>query len=201
MSDPFLLLVISSPSGTGKTTLCRKLLREFPWLRFSVSTTTRAPRDGEIEGTDYNFVSRERFGELISSEAFIEWAEVHGNRYGTTWAQIDIGRSKGTSVIFDVDVQGAARIKNAHPESAAIFLLPPSLDELESRIRGRGTESEEQVELRLANARREIEHAGEFDYLVVNDVLEDAYDRLRAIVVAEASRTDHQQHFAEQLLQ
>jgi len=200
MTDPFLLLVISSPSGTGKSTLCHKLLEEFPQIRFSVSTTTRPIRGEEADGVDYNFVTPERFEELVQAEAFIEWAEVHANRYGTTWDQIELGRAEGNSIIFDVDIQGAARIKRAHPEAAAVFLVPPSMEELERRIRERGTDSEEQIELRLANARVELDHAGEFDYLIVNDDLDEAYDRLRAIVLAESSRIDHQRKTAKKLL-
>ncbi len=200
MPDPFLLVVISSPSGAGKTTLCRRLLEEFPELRFSVSTTTRPRREGEVDGKDYYFVSHERFREMIAATDFVEWAEVHGNYYGTALDQIEVSRSTRGGIVFDVDYQGAAAIKRAYEEAVTIFLLPPSMPELERRIKQRGTESDEQVRLRLENARREIEHFEEFDFIVVNDDLEDAYDQLRSVLRAARCRPAYRRHAALALI-
>jgi len=196
----FLLLVISSPSGAGKTTLCRRLLRELPSLRFSVSTTTRPIRPGEVDGVDYRFVTHGRFREMIEAEAFIEWAHVHGHLYGTARDQVESPPAGAGGILFDVDVQGAARIKSTYPEATTVFLLPPCMRELERRIRTRGTESDEQVGLRLANARGEIARFEEFEYLVVNDDLERGYDRLRSIVVAAGCLTGHVRDVARGLL-
>lgn len=200
MPDPFLLVVISSPSGAGKTTLCRRLLEEFPELRFSVSTTTRPRRGTEVDGKDYYFVSHERFREMIGAGDFVEWAEVHGNYYGTALDQIEVSRTTRGGIVFDVDYQGAAAIKRAYDEAVTIFLLPPSMPELERRIRQRATESEEQLRLRLENARREIEHFEEFDFIVVNDDLDDAYDQLRSVVRAARCRPAYRRHAALALI-
>lgn len=200
MADPFLLLVISSPSGAGKTTLCRKLLEEFTSLRFSVSTTTRPKRPNEKDGFDYHFVTKQRFQELVDQDAFVEWAEVHGHWYGTSTDQIEVSRANRPGIIFDVDYQGSARIKREYPEAITIFLLPPSMVELERRIKGRGVDSEEQVRLRLANAIKEIEHFESFDYIVVNDEIDKAYDRLRSIILSERCRATYQRQAALGLL-
>ncbi len=200
MADPFLLLVISSPSGAGKTTLCRKLLAEFTTLRFSVSTTTRPKRPNETDGVDYHFVSRERFQELVDQGAFVEWAEVHGHRYGTSMDQIEVSRANRAGIVFDVDYQGSGKIKRAYPEAVTIFLLPPSMAELERRIKGRGVDSDEQVRLRLQNAVNEIKHFEDFDYIVVNDEIDKAYERLRSIVLAEGCRAPRQRQAALGLL-
>lgn len=203
MIQPFLLIALSSPSGTGKTTLCRRLLTDLPSLGFSISTTTRTPRPGEVDGVAYHFVTHEHFQSMIDEDAFVEWADVHGQRYGTTRDEIESRRldGHGGSILFDVDYRGSRQIKAAYPEAINIFLLPPSMAELERRIRSRGTESEEQVELRLRNAKQEIEHSRQFDYIVVNDDLDSAYEKLKGIVLAEGCREALQRDATRALLE
>ena len=198
----FLLLILSSPSGAGKTTLTRKLLTEHPELRFSVSHTTRAPRPDEVDGRDYHFVDRTKFQALVAQGAFLEWAEVHGNLYGTSVAEIDRARAAHgcAGMIFDIDYQGARQIKSKIPEVTAVFILPPSMHELERRLRGRASDSEASVQRRFAVAQREIEHYAIFDYVVVNETIDLAYDELRSIAVAERTRRLRRAHLAESLL-
>jgi guanylate kinase len=198
----FLLLVLSSPSGAGKTTLTRMLLERCPELRFSVSHTTRAPRANEVDGRDYHFVDRAQFQELVAEEAFLEWAEVHGNLYGTSTAEVDRARAVPgcTGMIFDIDYQGARQIRAKAPDVVAVFVLPPSMQELERRLRGRASETEDAVQRRFAVARREIEHYALFDYVVVNDDVQRAFDELRSIAVAERARRLRRAPLAESLL-
>jgi guanylate kinase len=198
----FLLLILSSPSGAGKTTLTRKLLTEHPELRFSVSHTTRSPRPDEVDGRDYHFVDRAQFQALVAQGAFLEWAEVHGNLYGTSVAEIERARAtqECTGMIFDIDYQGARQIRAKKPEVVTVFVLPPSMAELERRLRGRQSDSEEAVLRRFETARLEIEHYALFDYLVVNDDLQHAYDELRSITVAERARSWRRSELAEGLL-
>jgi guanylate kinase len=202
MVDPFLLLILSSPSGAGKTTLTRKLQERFPALRFSVSHTTRKPRANENDGRDYHFVPRGDFDQLVEREAFVEWAEVHGNCYGTSHAEIERARSEVgcAGMIFDIDYQGARQIRAKHPDAVAVFILPPSMIELERRLRGRASETEEVVKRRFEAAKVEIEHYGFFDYLVVNDDVDTAFRNLEGIVLAERSRRLRRADLAERLL-
>ncbi len=189
MSDDLLLLIISSPSGAGKTTLTRDLLAQFPDLTFSVSHTTRKPRANERDGHDYHFVSRDEFQRLVDAGRFAEWAHVHGNYYGTSLNEIDRARSeRRAGILFDIDYQGARQIKAAQPNAIGVFVLPPSMRELKERLRNRASDDEETIERRYRNARQEIEHYALFDYIIVNDELEQAKTRLRAIVHAERSR-------------
>lgn len=190
MSHEPLLLIISSPSGAGKTTLTRDLLNHFPDLTFSVSHTTRRPRANERDGHDYHFVSREQFQALVDAGRFAEWARVHDNCYGTSLDEIERARTEGKSgIVFDIDYQGAQQIKAARPNAIGVFVLPPSMKELGVRLRNRGSDDDAAIERRFQNARREIEHFGLFDYVIVNDDLEEAKTRLRSIVYAERSRT------------
>jgi guanylate kinase len=200
--DDFLLLILSSPSGAGKTTLTRMLLERCPELRFSVSHTTRPPRANEVDGRDYHFVDRAKFLELVGQGAFLEWAEVHGNLYGTSTSEIDRARAIPgcTGMIFDIDYQGARQIKSKVSDVVTAFILPPSMEELQRRLRGRASETEEQVQKRFAVARREIEHYALFDYLVVNEDVQGAFDELRSIVVAERARRTRRAPLAETLL-
>jgi len=201
-NDDFLLLILSSPSGAGKTTLTRMLLDRHPELRFSVSHTTRTARANEVNGRDYHFVDREHFLALVAQEAFLEWAEVHGNLYGTSKAEID--RARATSdcagMVFDIDYQGARQIRAKVSDVVAAFIVPPSMPELERRLRGRASESEEAVKRRFAVAKREIEHYALFDYVVVNEDIDDAFDELRSIVVAERARRGCRAPLVEALL-
>jgi guanylate kinase len=200
--DDFLLLILSSPSGAGKTTLTRMLLERCPELRFSVSHTTRPPRANEVDGRDYHFVDREGFLELVDQGAFLEWAEVHGNLYGTSTAEIDRARgaARCKGMIFDIDYQGARQIKSKVDDVVAVFILPPSMQELERRLRGRASETEAAVALRFAVAQREIEHYALFDYLVVNDDVQRAFDELRSIAIGERARRRRRAALAESLL-
>ena len=180
---PGLLLVLSAPSGAGKTTLAHAFRAAHADAVFSVSVTTRAPRGAERDGVDYHFVTRERFEALVGEGAFAEWAEVHGQRYGTLRATVEATLAAGRIALFDIDVQGGAQIKAAWPaEAATVLILPPSVAELERRLRGRSTDSEEVIRGRLAVARAEVRRAlASYDYVVVNDVLEEALGRLDAI--------------------
>ena len=198
----FLLLILSSASGAGKTTLTRMLIEQCPELRFSVSHTTRAPRDGEVDGRDYHFVDRARFGELVQSGAFLEWAEVHGNLYGTSVAEVERARAMPgcAGMIFDIDYQGARQIRSKVDDVVAVFILPPSMDELQRRLRGRASETEDAAVRRFAAAKREIEHYALFDYLVVNDDVGRAFEELRAIAIGERARRQRRAHLAESLL-
>jgi guanylate kinase len=195
-----LLLVISSPSGAGKTTLARRLAAEFD-IRFSVSYTTRSPRTGEVEGKDYCFITGERFDQMVASQEFAEWAVVHGNRYGTSIATVQQSIAGGMDCLFDVDYQGGRQIRRLWPlDSVLCFILPPSMEELESRLRRRATDAPDVIERRLAMACKELEHYGEYDYLVVNDDLSRAYDQLRSIFVAARCARSRRDAVAQALL-
>ena len=197
----FLLLILSSPSGAGKTTLTRRLERDFPELSFSVSHTTRKPRTSETKGRDYHFVERTEFEAMVQAGAFLEWAEVHGNLYGTALSEIERARREGRrGMIFDIDYQGARQIRAKIHNVTAVFILPPSLEELERRLRGRASESEEVVQRRFGVAKVEIEHYGLFDFLVVNDQIDRAFDELRSIIVSERARRTRRAGLAELLL-
>jgi guanylate kinase len=184
---PGLLLVLSAPSGAGKTTLAHRFRARHPDAVFSVSATTRPPRGAERDGVDYHFVGPERFAELVAAGAFAEWAEVHGQRYGTLRATVDEALRAGRVALFDIDVQGGSQLKEAFPrEAATVFVLPPSLDELERRLRGRSTDSDEVIRRRLAAARAEAARGlASYDYVVVNDDLERALEALDAIAAHE----------------
>ena len=201
MVDDLLLLIISSPSGAGKTTLTRDLLAHFSDLTFSVSHTTRTPRSTEVDGRDYYFVSRPQFDELVEARAFVEWAEVHGNRYGTSLAELERARSeRKRGIVFDVDHQGARQIRAVRPDAVGVFVLPPTLEDLKHRLRGRASDDEETIERRFNKARSEIETYGFFDYIVVNDDLERAKHRMRSIIEAERAKRHRMAPYAEQLL-
>lgn len=175
--------VICAPSGAGKSTLVSRLTAEFP-LEFSISCTTRAPRGTERDGVEYYFLSREAFLERRARGCFAEWAEVHGHFYGTPLEPVRENLAAGRDMIFDIDVQGAAQLSLTLPEARLVFILPPSLKVLEERLRGRGTDSEDSIRLRLAGAKREIMESHWFHAVIVNDSLEEAYDELRAFYVA-----------------
>jgi guanylate kinase len=196
----FLLLILSSPSGAGKTTLKDRILARHPELRFSVSHTTRKPRPNEVDGREYHFVDRSTFVDMRAGGAFAEWAEVHGNLYGTSLREIELARATHRGVVFDIDHQGARQIKVALPDAVGVFVLPPSMQELSRRLRSRGSDDEDDVRKRLANARDEIAHYAFFDYLVVNDRLDNAVTTLEAILCAEQARRSRVATAAEKLL-
>jgi guanylate kinase len=177
-----ILIIISSPSGAGKTTLARRLLAEFPELSFSVSYTTRPPRVGERDGVDYYFVSAGEFDQMIERDEFAEWAQVHGNRYGTSRRVVDDALASGRDVVFDVDWQGGRALAWRWPlDALRIFILPPDLGSLEQRLRRRATDSEEVIQRRLRVALEELRHHDEYEHRIVNDDIERAYGALRAI--------------------
>ncbi|HJS73257.1 MAG TPA: guanylate kinase [Vicinamibacteria bacterium] len=182
------LFVISAPSGSGKTTLVSKLLAAFSDLRFSVSYTTRAPRGAERDGVDYHFVTRDKFQEKIGRGEFLEWAEVHGNLYGTSKPETDRIRAEGDDILLDVDVQGAEQVRMREPEAVTMFVMPPSFGALEKRLRGRKQDSPEVIEGRLAGARKEINRYRDYHYVLVNEDVEETAELLKAIVHAERAR-------------
>ncbi len=186
------LLVLSAPSGTGKTTLARRFVGATPDAAFSVSATTRAPRGSEVDGVDYHFVAPDRFEELVEQGAFAEWAEVHGRRYGTLRSTVEEALRAGRVAVFDIDVQGGSAIQAAWPrETSTILVLPPSPAELERRLRGRSTDSDEVIRRRLAAARDEVARAAaSYRFVVVNDRLDEALERIRAIAASQRARLE-----------
>jgi len=187
-----ILFVISAPSGAGKTSLCKELIDFFPALRHSVSYTTRPIRPGEVDGRDYHFVSRDVFDGMVEEGAFAEWAEVHGNRYGTAIATLERFRGAGHDVLLDIDCQGAAQLKQCYRHGVFIFILPPSLDELQRRLTGRNTDAPDVIARRIANARAEILESEWYDYQVVNDDFSHALAVLKSIILAEENKTSRQ---------
>jgi guanylate kinase len=163
--------VVAAPSGTGKTTVCRRVVQKDPLVEFSVSHTTRPRRDGEAEGIDYHFVTHERLQEMVRGDAFLEWAEYDGSHYGTSWAAIEQPLGQGRDVLLEIEIQGAAQVRERRADARFIFLLPPSMEVLRERLRGRSTDAPERIERRLALAEREMEEIRRFDYAVVNDDL------------------------------
>ena len=187
--QPGILLVLSAPSGTGKTTLARRLLAQLPDAIFSISVTTRQARGREQDGVDYHFVDVASFQERIERSEFVEWAEVHGHFYGSSQAVVDEARARRGVAIFDIDVQGGHAIKRKHPDTVLVFILPPSMEALEQRLRGRGTDAEETIRRRMLAARSEIERGiATYDYIIVNDDVERAYRELHSVVIAERCR-------------
>ena len=184
-----ILFIISAPSGAGKTTLCKEVVDIFKNLRHSVSYTTRSPRPGEVHGRDYIFVSPAEFERMISAGEFAEWAEVHGNLYGTAIKTLDEYRTQGIDVILDIDCQGARQLKERYGEGVFIFILPPSFHELRRRLDIRNSDSDEVKERRIRNAADEIKELGWYDYIIVNDVFSKAVEELKSVLIAEQCRT------------
>ncbi len=195
------LFIITAPSGAGKTTLVRLLLENDPAIRLSISYTTRAPRAGETDGQAYHFVDVPSFKGMIERQELLEWAEVYGNYYGTSRVWIEGEMAKGKDVLLEIDWQGAAQVRQLFPEAISIFVLPPSIAELERRLSGRGTDAPEVIERRLAVARDEMRHVGECDYVIINNELQTALDDLLAVVRScrlrlAAQRENHGELFA-----
>ena len=193
-----LLIVISAPSGTGKTTLCDRLISEFRSMKYSVSCTTRAPRDGEIDGVDYHFISEEQFEERIRQGAFLEYAEVHGKRYGTLKKAVIDHLAGGIDVLMDIDVQGAEQIRRTIQSVGTddylrkayldVFIAPPSMEVLRARLKGRGKDADDVIERRMQQVEKEIACWRAYDYFIINDRLDATYDILRSIIIAEHHR-------------
>lgn len=182
MTERGILIIVSAPSGCGKSTVVHRLMEQRETLRFSVSATTRVPREGEQEGVDYFFVSRERFQEMVEADAFLEHAEYVGNCYGTPKAPLDAQLDSGYDVYLDIEVQGAMQVKAQRPDTLLIFLMPPSLAELEHRLTLRGTDTPETVRTRLAQAERELSYREQYDYVVVNDQVDRAVAEISALI-------------------
>ncbi len=183
------VLVLCAPSGAGKSTLVRRLINEFGEFAFSISYTTRLPRPGEQDGREYYFVDRDRFDQLVAEDFFAEWAEVYGNRYGTPAEPVREHLDAGRDVLFDIDVQGAKQLRAVFPDGVYVFILPPTLEELKHRLVTRGTDRPDVIEKRLGAAAAELVQAGEFDFLVYNDDLDQAYQELRSIYLAGRVKT------------
>jgi guanylate kinase len=198
-----ILFIISAPSGSGKSTLVNRLRSFASDIEFSISYTTRAPRGSEQDGQEYHFTTRERFQQMVAAGEFLEWAEVFGNFYGTARHSLDDAQARGKDLFLDIDVQGAAQVREAKPESVSIFVLPPDPETLEIRLRSRsrteGGLSEETIQRRLAQARNEIQQYRQYKYVLINDVLERAVEELAAIVAAERYRNapEHADRFTE----
>jgi guanylate kinase len=186
-----LLYVISAPSGAGKSTLCKAIIDLMPDLGQSVSFTTRDMRVGEVAGEDYHFVDVDTFKKMIDSGEFVEWAEVHGNFYGTALKTLEDAQRCGKDILLDIDFQGAAQLKKLGSNAVFVFIAPPSFPELEKRLLGRGTDSASVVERRINNAKTEMAQARWYDYIIINDVLASAVDDLQSVICAERCRRDH----------
>jgi len=195
------IFVISAPSGTGKTTLVRLLLSRFPTLSFSISYTTRLPRPGEVNGQHYFFVSEREFKKSIAKGEMLEWAKVYGHYYGTPLTFVQEKIAAGKDIVLDIDIQGAQAVKKKMPEAILIFLIPPSWNELQRRITSRSSDSPEEIKKRLEAAKKEILAAREFDYIVINDVLEDALKELVSIIQATKARANKRWPEIKRLLQ
>ncbi len=185
-----LVFIISAPSGSGKSTLVKRLMEEDDNLAFSTSVTTRNPRKGDIEGESYEFISREEFVELRNRGELLEWAEVFGNYYGTSRAVLARAKEQGRDLILDIDVQGAAQLKEKLPEAVTIFILPPSREELATRLRNRSSDSDEVRERRLRDAGREVLNYEQYDFILINDEVDRSFEQLRGILLAERCRND-----------
>jgi guanylate kinase len=195
-----LLFIVSAPSGAGKTTLVERLVEQTSHLKMSRSYTSRRAREGEVDGVDYNFVTRERFEAMVAVGEFLEWADVFGNLYGTCASDTDRLLAEGHDVVLVIDVQGARKVRRRGVETTAVFVMPPSFAVLEQRLRGRSKDSEEDIQHRLAVARGEVASYAEYDFVVVNDELTGAVDRLRSIVIGERARLRCMRGVAEEIL-
>jgi guanylate kinase len=194
------LYIVSAPSGSGKTTLLQYLLRNFKDLKFSVSYTTRQPRTGERDGVDYNFISRDTFQAMTDRGEFLEWAEYQGNLYGTGRSFVEGNLAKGKDVILDIDVQGAGQVKSKIQGAISIFVMPPSFAELERRLRARMLESDDSIRRRLEIAKREIVFYRDYDYIIINDILETSIQRLEAIVQSGGALPSRQEDRIESII-
>lgn len=200
MSNKGLLVVLSGPSGAGKDTVLSSLLARNNNIKISTSATTRKPRDGEVEGVDYYFMSKSEFAQLISKNGMLEHAEYCGNYYGTPYAQVEKWLSKGKDVILEIEVNGGAQVMKKCPDAISIFIVPPSLKELEMRLRNRATESDDVIDKRLNIAKEEIKSAYEYNYIVVNDNVEQCADDICNIIVSEKMRTNRKINIIEEVL-
>ncbi len=200
MAKP-LVLIISAPSGSGKSTLVKRLIDENPNIDFSTSVTTRPPRAGEVDGESYDFVDRETFLRMRDNDELLEWAEVFGHYYGTCRKILDESCSRGHDLILDIDVQGARQLAEKLPEAITVFILPPSKQVLELRLRKRSSDPEEVIERRLRDAGKEVAGAGDYNYVLVNDKLEETFEELSSILVAELRRNERMTHKIQSIVE
>ncbi|MCI9406075.1 MAG: guanylate kinase [Oscillospiraceae bacterium] len=199
MNKKGLLLVFSGPSGVGKGTVLKEYLKAHPNTAFSVSATTRSPREGEVHGRHYFFLSHEEFQSLIEKKGFLEHAQFAGNHYGTPRKAVEESLEKGIDVVLEIEVQGALQVKNQNPDAVLVFVMPPSFEELHRRLAGRGTEDAATVERRLSNAAREMEAAKQYDYIIVNQTVEEAASQLEQIVCAAKHTAGYLNEFIEEV--
>ena len=185
-----LLIVISGPSGAGKGTVCKALLKEVKDLNISISMTTRKPRVGEIDGINYYFVQEDYFKKMVEERELLEYAKVYDNYYGTPKRKVLEKLNQGKDVILEIDIQGALKVKSQFSEGVFIFIVPPSMEELENRIKKRGTETEEEVAKRFQSSYKEINYVSKYNYIVINDEIEKAVERVKSIIIAEKCRVD-----------
>jgi guanylate kinase len=197
---PGILFVVSAPSGTGKTTLIERLVQIVPDLTMSRSYTSRPARNGESDGVDYNFISRQKFEDMVGAGQFLEWADVFGNLYGTSAADTARCLERGCDLVLVIDVQGARQVRSRRSDSVGVFVLPPSFEVLEHRLRGRSKDAEEAIQRRLRTARAEIAAYAEYDYVVINDELDACVERLKGIVLAERARLPVMRPRAERIV-
>lgn len=200
MDKEGIIYIVSAPSGAGKTSLCNELIDRIPNLRHSVSYTTRPPRPGERDGVDYFFVSSARFDEMVRAGEFAEWAEVHGNHYGTALRTLEENRAAGINLILDIDFQGARQLKSSCGDAVFVFIMPPDFNELRRRLEGRNSDSSSVIEARLKVALSEMKESSWYDYVVVNDVFSDALEKLKSIIIAEQCRTSRVSGTVEALM-
>jgi guanylate kinase len=200
MHQPGNVFVVSAPSGAGKSTLVQRLVQTVPDLIFAISFTTRAPRPGEVDGRDYFFISNEHFEAMIQNGGFVEWVEVYGHRYGTGRDWLNGVLATGQDVLLDIETTGALNLRRARPEARMIFILPPSAAALETRLRSRGKDSDEQIRIRLDYARHEMELYPAYDFLILNDDLELAYQQLQGIVLATRASRERMAPAARRIL-
>lgn len=186
------LFIVTAPSGAGKTSLVGALLADDPHVKLSISCTTRAPRPGEVDGVNYHFVTKEKFMRMLGAGDFLESAEVHGSFYGTSQKWVEEQLQAGEDILLEIDWQGAAQVRKLFPNTISIFILPPSVEELDRRLNKRGQDAVEVIAVRLANAREEISHVGEFDYVIINNEFDAALQDLRAVIQAQRLTTAKQ---------
>lgn len=201
MGDTGIMLILSGPSGSGKGTIVRELLKDCENIRLSVSATTRQPRPEDTDGVTYHFMDKAEFEKLIEENGLLEYAQYCGNYYGTPQKPVDIWLGEGKDVIFEIEIVGAGEIKSKRPEAISVFILPPSMAELENRLRGRGTESEEDVQKRLVRAKEEVAQANVYDYVIVNDTVENTVNKIKSIIIAEKCKQSNNDKLINEVLE
>lgn len=199
MTQEGILVVLSGPSGTGKGTVCKELLRYCPQLYYSISATTRQPRLGEVDGVNYYFVAHEQFRKMAEQDQLLEWAEVYGNCYGTPRKYVEEQLRQGKDVVLEIDIQGALQVKEKFSRGVFVFLLPPSVDELASRIWKRGTDAPDVIKRRLSAVSEEFQQISNYEYVVVNDSVEQAVEKIKAIIAAEKCRVIRSQQLIDSI--